>query len=90
MNKTELINALASSADIKKNDARKALDAFLNIVADVLQSGDKLSLPGFGSFEVIERKERSGRNPRTGEEITIPASKMVKFKVGKSLKESVK
>lgn len=90
MNKTELINALASSAEISKVDARKALEAFMDIVGDILSEGEKLSLPGFGSFEVIERKERTGRNPRTGEEMTIPASKMVKFKVGKSLKDRVK
>lgn len=90
MNKIELINALASSAEISKVDARKALEAFIDIVGNILSEGEKLSLPGFGSFEVIERKERTGRNPRTGEEMTIPASKMAKFKVGKSLKDRVK
>lgn len=90
MNKTELISAMAEKAEISKKDAEKALNAFTNIVADTLVDGDKVSITGFGTFEVVERAERQGRNPATGETITIAASKSPKFKAGKALKDAVK
>lgn len=90
MNKTELITGMAEKAEISKKDAEKALNAFTNIVADTLVDGDKVSITGFGTFEVIERAERQGRNPATGETITITASKSPKFKAGKALKDAVK
>lgn len=90
MNKTEIITALAEKAELSKKDAEKALTAFTNIVADTLVDGDKVSITGFGTFEVVERAERQGKNPATGDTITIPASKSPKFKAGKSLKDAVK
>lgn len=90
MNKTELIAAMAEKAEISKKDAEKALTAFTNVVADVLVDGDKVAITGFGTFEVVERAERQGRNPATGESITIAASKSPKFKAGKALKDAVK
>ena len=87
MNKTELIAAMAEKAEISKKDAEKALAAFTNVVADTLVDGDKVQLVGFGTFEVAERQ---GRNPATGEVITIAASKSPKFKAGKALKDAVK
>ena len=90
MNKTELIAAMAEKAEISKKDAEKALTAFTNIIADTLVDGDKVAITGFGTFEVVERAERQGRNPATGEAITIAASKSPKFKTGKALKEAVK
>lgn len=90
MNKTELIASMAEKAEISKKDAEKALTAFTNIVADTLIDGDKVSITGFGTFEVVERAARTGRNPKTGESIEIGASKSPKFKVGKALKDAVK
>lgn len=90
MNKTELIAAMAEKAEISKKDAEKALTAFTNVVADVLVDGDKVAITGFGTFEVVERAERQGRNPATGESITIAASKSPKFKSAKALKDAVK
>jgi len=90
MNKTELITGMAEKAEISKKDAEKVLNAFTNIVADTLVDGDKVSITGFGTFEVVERAERQGRNPATGETITITASKSPKFKAGKALKDAVK
>lgn len=90
MNKTELITAMAEKAEISKKDAEKALTAFTNVVADTLVDGDKVAITGFGTFEVAERAERQGRNPATGEAITIAASKSPKFKAGKALKDAVK
>ena len=90
MNKTELIVAMAEKAGISKKDAEKSLTAFTNIVADTLVDGDKVSITGFGTFEVVERAERLGRNPATGEAMTIAASKSPKFKAGKALKDAVK
>ncbi len=90
MNKTELISAMAEKAEISKKDAEKALTAFTNVVADVLVDGDKVAITGFGTFEVVERAERQGRNPATGEAMTIAASKSPKFKAGKALKDAVK
>lgn len=90
MNRTELIAAMAEKAEISKNDSEKALTTFTNIVADTLIDGDKVVITGFGTFEVVERAERQGRNPATGESITIAASKSPKFKAGKALKDAVK
>ncbi|WP_127530760.1 HU family DNA-binding protein [Paenibacillus kobensis] len=87
MNKTELIAKVAELTDLSKKDATKAVDAVFDAISDALQSGDKVQLVGFGNFEVRERQARKGRNPQTGDEIDIPASKMPAFKPGKSLKE---
>ena len=90
MNKTELVAAMAEKAELSKKDAEKALTAFTNIIADTLVDGDKVAITGFGTFEAVERAERQGRNPATGEAITIAASKSPKFKAGKALKDAVK
>ena len=88
MNKTELIAAVAEKAEISKKDAEKAVKAFTDAVAEELAKGGKVQLVGFGNFEVSERPAREGRNPRTGETMTIAASKTPKFKPGKALKEN--
>jgi len=90
MNKAELIDAIASKADLTKADAKKALDAFIGSVGETLKNGDRVALVGFGSFSVAEREERMGRNPQTGAEIKIPAKKVVKFKAGAELSDLVK
>ena len=89
MNKTELIAAVAEVAGLKKTEAEKALNAFTSIVEDELKKGEKVQLVGFGTFEVSERAAREGRNPQTGDTITIPASKTPKFKAGKAKKDVV-
>ena len=89
MNKTELINAIAEKAGLSKADAKKALDAFVCSVEETLAKGDKLTLVGFGTFEVRERAARTGKNPRTGEKIQIAASKNPVFKAGKALKDAI-
>lgn len=89
MNKTELISAIAEKADMTKKDAEKAVNAFFTAVEEALKDGDKVQLIGFGTFEVRERKERTGRNPQTGQEIKIAASKVPTFKAGKALKDAV-
>ena len=89
MNKTELVAAIAEKAELSKKDAEKALKAFTETVAEQLKNGDKIQLVGFGTFEVSEREAREGRNPLTGEKITIAASKNPKFKAGKALKDMV-
>ena len=89
MNKAELVSAIAAKAEISKKDSEKALKAFEDVVIEELARGGKIQLVGFMSLDVTERKEREGRNPRTGETMTIPASKTVKFKVGKVLKDAV-
>ena len=89
MNKTELIAAVAEKAEISKKDAEKAVKAFTDAVAEVLAKGGKVQLVGFGNFEVSERPAREGRNPRTGETMTIAASKTPKFKPGKALKDEI-
>ena len=89
MNKTELIAAVAEKAEISKKDAEKAVKAFTDVVAEELVNGGKIQLVGFGTFEVSERPAREGRNPRTGETMTIAATKTPKFKVGKALKDMV-
>ena len=89
MNKTELTAALAEKAGLAKKDAEKALNAFVDVVNEKLVAGDKIQIVGFGTFEVKERPARTARNPRTGEEIEIEASKAPVFKAGKALKENV-
>lgn len=82
MNKSELIDAIAAKAGLKKADAKNALEAFMAATAETLKEGGKVSLVGFGTFSVSERGERQGRNPKTGATMTIPAKKVVKFKAG--------
>ena len=89
MNKTELFAAVAEKAEISKKDAEKAVKAFTDAVAEELAKGGKVQLVGFGNFEVSERPAREGRNPRTGETMTIAASKTPKFKPGKALKDEI-
>ena len=89
MNKTELVAAMAEKAQISKKDAEAALKAFTDVVAEELKKGEKIQLVGFGTFEVSERAARTGRNPQTGEEMNIAASKAPKFKAGKALKDSM-
>ena len=89
MNKTEVIAAVAEKAEISKKDAEKAVKAFTDAVAEELAKGGKVQLVGFGNFEVSERPAREGRNPRTGETMTIAASKTPKFKPGKALKDEI-
>ena len=89
MNKTELIAAVAEKVEISKKDAEKAVKAFTDAVAEELAKGGKVQLVGFGNFEVSERPAREGRNPRTGETMTIAASKTPKFKPGKALKDEI-
>ncbi len=89
MNKTELIAAVAEKADMNKDQAKKAVAAVEEALIEALVKGDKVQLVGFGTFEVKERPEHIGRNPSTGEEMMIEASKGVSFKAGKSLKDAV-
>ena len=89
MNKTELVAAMAEQAGLSKKDAEAALKAFTDVVADELKKGDKIQLVGFGTFEVGERAAREGRNPQTGETMTIAACKAPKFKAGKALKDAI-
>ncbi|MDD6351333.1 HU family DNA-binding protein [Lachnospiraceae bacterium YH-ros2228] len=89
MNKSELVAAIAEKAELSKKDAENALKAFTDVVADELKKGEKIQLVGFGTFEVSERAARTGRNPQTGDEMKIPASKAPKFKAGKALKDIV-
>ena len=89
MNKSELIEAIAQEAGISKADAQKALDATTNAVTEALKKGDTVTLVGFGTFYVGERAERQGRNPKTGEPLTIAAAKTPKFRAGKSLKDAL-
>lgn len=89
MNKTELIAAVAEKAELKKTEAEKAVNAVIAAITEAIVEDDKVQLVGFGTFEVRERAEREGKNPRTGEKIAIPASKVPAFKAGKSLKDAV-
>ena len=89
MNKNDLVQAVADEANLSKADAARAVDAVLNSVGKALKQGDTVALVGFGTFQVKERAARTGRNPRTGEEITIAASKNPVFKAGKALKDAV-
>ncbi|MGG1664514.1 HU family DNA-binding protein [Brevibacillus sp. NRS-1366] len=90
MNKTELINAVAEKTEMTKKDATKAVDAVLDAITDTLKQGHPVRLIGFGNYEVRERAARKGRNPQTGEEIEIAATKVPAFKPSKQLKETVK
>jgi len=89
MNKTELVVAMAEKTELSKKDAEKALKAFTDVVAEELAKGEKIQLVGFGTFEVVDRPAREGRNPKTGEAMKIAASKAPKFKAGKALKDVV-
>ena len=89
MNKTELVEAIASSTEMTKTDVDKVISSFVEVVTDALTKGDKVSLKGFGNFEVRTRGERTGRNPRTGEIMTIATSKAPAFKASSALKKAV-
>lgn len=89
MNKSELIEAIASGSGVTKADASRVLDTFMTTVTDALKSGDQVVLPGFGSFSTGNRSARTGRNPQTGATIQIKASRVAKFRAGKALKEAV-
>jgi DNA-binding protein HU-beta len=89
VNKPELVNSIASKTGLSKKDCEAALDAFVASVEDALKAGDKVSLVGFGAFEVRKRPARKGRNPKTREEIMISASNAPVFKAGRGLKEMV-
>ena len=89
MNKAELVAAMSDKAQLSKKDAEAALKAFTDVVAEELKKGEKIQLVGFGTFEVAERAARTGRNPQTGAEMKIAASKAPKFKAGKALKDSI-
>ena len=89
MNKAELVAAMAEKTQLSKKDAEAALKAFTEVVAEELKKGEKIQLVGFGTFEVSERAARTGRNPQTGAEMPIAASKAPKFKAGKALKDAV-
>ncbi|AHE66445.1 HU family DNA-binding protein [Legionella oakridgensis] len=89
MNKSELVEAIANGSGVTKAAASRVLDVFMATVTDVLKKGDQVVLPGFGSFSTGNRSARTGRNPQTGETIQIKASRVAKFKAGKSLKEAV-
>ncbi len=90
MKKSELIERIADDAELSKAAAGRALDAMIDGITDALQGGDSVVLTGFGTFKLSERAARTGRNPRTGEEIQIAASKNPSFKAGKTLKDAVK
>ena len=89
MNRTELVAAMAEKTQLSKKDEDLALKAFIDVVSEEMQKGEKVQLVGFGTFEVSERAAREGRNPQTGETMTIAASKSPKFKAGKALKDLV-
>lgn len=89
MNKAELVDAVAESADISKAAASRAVDGLVAAISNALKNGDQVSLVGFGTFSVKERAARTGRNPRTGDTINIAASKNPVFKAGKALKDAV-
>jgi DNA-binding protein HU-beta len=90
MNRADLVTRIAKDADITKRQAEKALSALVSSVQEALSKGDSITLVGFGTFSVMSRAARKGRNPQTGREIFIPASKTPKFKPGKGLRESIK
>ncbi len=89
MNKSELVSAIAAKTELSKKDAEKTLKAFIDVVTEELTEGGKIQLVGFGTFDVSERAARTGRNPQTGKEMNIPASKAPRFKAGKALKDAV-
>ena len=89
MNKTELVAAVAEKAGLSNKDAAKAVAAVVDAITDTLKAGDKVALVGFGTFEAKDTEAKQGRNPKTGETITIPAGKRISFKASKNLKEAV-
>lgn len=89
MNKAELVAAIAEKTELSRKDSEKALKAFIDVVAEELKKGEKIQLVGFGTFEVANRAAREGRNPKSGEVMSIPASKAPKFKAGKALKDAI-
>jgi len=89
VNKNELVDAVATAATLKKADATRAVDAVFDAITESLKNGDEVRLVGFGTFAVSERSASEGRNPRTGEKISIKASKQPKFKAGKGLKDAI-
>lgn len=89
MNKNELVEAIASNTELTKTDVDKVINALTDVVTETLAKGDKVSIKGFGNFEVRTRSERTGRNPRTGETMTIAASKVPAFKSSSALKKAV-
>ena len=89
MNKSELITAISEHANLSKADAARGLDALIKTIETTLKTGDSITLVGFGSFDVKNRAERTGRNPQNGQEITIAAAKIPSFKPGKALKDAV-
>ena len=89
MNKSDLIEAISNELDLPKATVTKVVNAYHQTVQTAMSQGDKVTLPGFGTFQVSERKERSGRNPRTGESLVIAAAKIVKFRPGKDIKTNV-
>jgi DNA-binding protein HU-beta len=89
LNKTDLVGLIAEKAEMTKKDAEKALVAVLDSIEETMVKGDKVQLVGFGTFEVRERTARTGRNPQTGADITIPAAKVPAFKPGKALKDAI-
>lgn len=90
MNKADLISAIAANAELTKVDAKKALDAFIEVSGEAMKKGERITLVGFGTFSVNERNARNGRNPRTGAKIKIAAKKVVKFKAGAELNKLIK
>lgn len=90
MNKAQLIDAVSAESGLSKADSKKSIDAFIKTTSEALKTGDRVALVGFGSFSVSERNARTGRNPQTGKPITIAAKKVVKFKAGSELNDSVK
>jgi DNA-binding protein HU-beta len=89
MNKSELVDAMASASGLTKTDSKKALDAFISVVSNTLKKGDSVNLTGFASLSVKEKPARTCRNPRTGEEIMIPEKNVIKFKAGAELIEKL-
>ena len=89
MNKAQLIDSMANESGLSKSDAKKALDAFMTSTKDALQTGDRVTLVGFGTFSIADRSARTGRNPQTGKEIQIAAKKVVKFKAGSDLTDNI-
>lgn len=90
MNKAELVSAISEATDLKNKETEALLEALTTSIADALKKGDKVAVTGFGTYSVTKRKARKGRNPRTGKQITIPASKAPRFSAGKALKDALK
>jgi len=90
MNKAELVEEVANQTGLTKKTSREAVDAVISVITDSLGREEKVTLVGFGTFQVMERKARTGRNPRTGKKLEIPAKKVAKFKAGKNLREAVR